>query len=395
MATELLFRNDAYIKEFTAEVLKCEQVKDGFQITLDRTAFYTEGGGQPADTGFLDDSRVLDVHEINGEAVHLCDKPLKKGSRVKGTIDWEKRFDNMQHHSAEHIVSGLVHKHFGFDNVGFHMGNVVTADFNGELSNEQVMAIEREANEIVYKNYDINVQYPSAEKLKCMDYRSKKELTGDVRIVTVPCADICACCGTHVKSTGEIGVIKLSAPAKYKGGVRLEILSGRKALLDYERKTEINLKLSQLFSAKPMEVFEAAQSRINEIEQLKLKIKELQSEIFEGIAEGCKNEDTPLFLSKQLDANELRELCLALIKKREGVVMVVSPSQKGPSRFSLAAKSEDLRSAGENMLKELNGRGGGSPNMIQGVIGSSVKEAESLFKKTFQKQVFTEDVNLK
>ena len=385
MATELLFRKDAYIKEFTGKVLKCEQAKNGFEVILTRTAFYPEGGGQPADTGFLDSVKVLDVHEKNGEVIHLCEKPLEEGTQVTGTIDWIRRFDHMQHHSAEHIISGLVHKHYGFDNVGFHMGSIVTVDFNGELTKEQAEDIEREANEIVYAMKALTEQYPSSEELKKLDYRSKKELTGEVRIVTIPGADVCACCGTHVKNTGEIGIIKLSAPSRYKGGVRMEVLAGRKALLDYARKDEINAKLSHLFSAKPMEIFESAQARMNEIDNLKLKVKELQSEIFKNLADNYKDESTPLFLEKDLDGNEIKELCLALMKKREGVIMIVSPSQNGPSKFCLGIKEGDLRSCSSDMLKALKGKGGGSTNMIQGVISSPVNEAEKLFKKTFEK----------
>lgn len=385
MATELLFRKDAYIKEFTAEVLKCEQVKNGFEVVLNRTAFYPEGGGQPADTGYLDSVKVMDVHEKDGEVVHLCESPLEKGGSVAGKIDWTRRFDHMQHHSAEHIVSGLVHKYYGFDNVGFHMGSIVTVDFNGELTKEQVEDIEKEANAVVYSNIGVTEQYPSSKELKNIDYRSKKELTGEVRIVTVPGADVCTCCGTHIKSTGEIGIIKLSAPSRYKGGVRIEVLAGRKALLDYDKKDEINVKLSHLFSAKPMEIFEAAQARMNEIDSLKLKVKELQGEIFESLADSYKDESTPLFLNKTLDGNELKELCLALMKKRDGVIMIVSPSQNGPSKFCLGVREGDLKTASRDMLKGLNGKGGGSGNMLQGVINAPVDEAEKLFTETFKK----------
>ena len=385
MATELLSRKDAYIKEFHAEVLKCEAKGKLFEVVLDKTAFYPEGGGQPGDTGLLNEAKVTDTHEKNGEVIHYCDRPLEAGTTVSGRIDWTRRFDHMQHHSAEHIVSGLVHMHFGYDNVGFHMGNIVTVDFNGDLSPEEVLAIEQEANAVVYDDVEVIEEYPSPEELKTINYRSKKELTGEVRIVTIPGADVCACCGTHVKRTGEIGVIKLTAPQKYKGGVRIEVIAGRKALLDYDNKDNINFKLSHLFSAKPMEVYEAAEARMAEIDSLKLKVKALQNEIFSNIADSIEDKTSPVFLNKDLDGNEIKELTLTLMKKREGVNMVVSVPSKGPAKFCLGVKEGDLREVSRDMLKKLNGKGGGAANILQGVINAPVEEAEKLFFETFKK----------
>ena len=385
MATELLSRKDAYIKEFHAEVLKCEPKGKIFEVVLNRTAFYPEGGGQPGDTGLLDEAKVTDTHEKNGEVIHYCDRALEVGTTVSGRIDWTRRFDHMQHHSAEHIVSGLVHMHFGYDNVGFHMGNIVTVDFNGDLTPEEVLAIEQEANAVVYDDVEVIEEYPSPEELKTINYRSKKELTGEVRIVTIPGADVCACCGTHVKRTGEIGVIKLTAPQKYKGGVRIEVIAGRKALLDYDKKDNINFKLSQHFSAKPMEVYEAAEARMAEIDSLKLKVKALQNEIFSNIADSIEDKDAPVFLNKDLDGNEIKELTLALMKKRQGVNMVVSVPSKGPAKFCLGVKEGDLREVSRDMLKKLNGKGGGAANILQGVINAPVEEAEKLFYETFKK----------
>lgn len=173
---------------------------------LDRTAFYPEGGGQPADTGSLGEAAVLDVREKPEGIVHITDKPLKAGSRVNGIIDWERRFCHMQNHSGEHILSGIVHKHYGLDNVGFHMGkDEVTVDFNGILTMEQIEAVETEVNELIWQDIPVLESYPSKEELSLMDYRSKKELSGQVRLIEFPGGDVCACCGTHVITAGEIG----------------------------------------------------------------------------------------------------------------------------------------------------------------------------------------------
>ena len=222
MATEKLFYENVYCKTFQAKVLSCAAGKHGFDVVLDKTAFYPEGGGQPGDTGYLADVRVTDTHEANGEIVHYCEKPLDVGSNVEGRIDWERRLSLMQLHSGEHILSGIVHRRFGYDNVGFHMGaDMVTIDFSGMLTEEDLKRVEREANEAVWENREIKITFPSAQELEQIPYRSKKVLTGDVRIVTIENADICACCGTHVTRTGEIGLIKIFSCVKFHDGVRL------------------------------------------------------------------------------------------------------------------------------------------------------------------------------
>ena len=231
MATEKIYYQDAHQAAFQARVLSCQPGKHGYDVVLDRTCFYPEGGGQPGDTGFLSGVRVTDTHERSGEIVHFCEQPLAEGQTVDGQIDYERRFAFMQLHSGEHILSGVVHRRFGYENVGFHMGaDFVTIDFSGMLMPEELSAVEAEANEWVWKNVSIEIAYPDAEALKTIPYRSKKELTGQVRIVTIPGADICACCGTHVSNTGEIGLIKIFSCVKFHDGVRLELLCGRRAL---------------------------------------------------------------------------------------------------------------------------------------------------------------------
>ena len=234
METEKLFYEDSHLKEFTAKVISCKPYKEQYKVVLDRTAFFPEGGGQYADTGMLDDVRVLDVHEKEGIIYHTTEKALEAGKTVTGKINWEERFEKMQQHTGEHIVSGLVHERFGYNNVGFHLGSdYCTMDFDGTLTKEQLREIELAANQAVWKNIDIVVTYPSKEELANMDYRSKIEIEGQVRIVTVPGYDVCACCAPHVKKTGEIGMLKLVNMVNYKGGERITMLCGVRALKDY------------------------------------------------------------------------------------------------------------------------------------------------------------------
>ena len=231
MDTVKLYYESAYTQDFTAVVASCEAVKNGFAVTLDRTAFYPEGGGQPADHGTLGGARVLDVHEKDGVVTHLCDRALSVGAEVSGRIDWARRFDHMQQHSGEHIISGLLCSTFHCDNVGFHMGaDVVTIDYNAPITWEQALEVERRANAYIWADHPIRIWYPSAEELAALPYRSKKELTGAVRITEFPGADRCACCGTHVSSSGQVGLLKLLSCQKFRDGVRLELLCGQRAL---------------------------------------------------------------------------------------------------------------------------------------------------------------------
>ena len=180
-----LYYEDVTIRTFEARVLECKEEKKGFSVLLDRSAFYPEGGGQPCDLGRLGTAAVMDVQERNGELLHYTDSPLKEGSVVTGEIDWERRFDLMQQHSGEHLVSGLIHEKYGYDNVGFHMGSdVITIDLSGILTWEQLLEIEEETNRRIWQNLQTQITYPSEEELKEIPYRSKKELSGQVRIVT-------------------------------------------------------------------------------------------------------------------------------------------------------------------------------------------------------------------
>ena len=208
--TEKLYDQDPFLKEFTAQILSCEVIIDAWRVTLDRTAFYPEGGGQPADHGILGGAKVLDVREQDGVIFHICDKPVEIGETVTGSIDWDRRFDHMQQHSGEHIISGILCRLYHCDNVGFHLGaETVTIDYNADLTWEQVLKAERLANEAVWADRAVRIAFPSPAELAELDYRSKKELTGQVRIVEFPEADRCACCGTHVARAGQVGLVKV------------------------------------------------------------------------------------------------------------------------------------------------------------------------------------------
>lgn len=278
--TEKLFYNDVRKAEFEATVVSCVKNKDRYEVVLDGTYFYPEGGGQPADHGKIDDANVFDVHDKDNEVVHYCDKEVVCGKKVKAWVDMERRHRLMQQHSGEHIVSGLIHKHFGYDNVGFHMGSdCITIDFNGPLTSDDLKLVEKEANEAIYRNFDTNIFYPSPEELEKLEYRSKKALEGDVRIVNFKDCDTCACCGLHVVKSGEIGIIKITGSQNYKGGTRVTMLAGKQAREDYAVKDSIVHGISNLLSAKPYETKEAVERLMKERNEIKEQLVAAKKQI--------------------------------------------------------------------------------------------------------------------
>ena len=249
--TEKLFYENSHLAEFDAAVTECRQNGECFEVELDRTAFFPEGGGQYADTGTLGGVPVLDVQERGGHILHMTEESFEIGTLVKGKIDWSERFMKMQQHTGEHIVSGIVHGRFGYNNVGFHLGSEdCTMDFDGEISREELAEIELEANRAVWKNLEVQTLYPSKEELAHIEYRSKIEIEGQVRIIVIPGYDTCACCAPHVERTGEIGVIKLVNMQRYKGGVRVTMLCGIRALADYAVKQREAEAVSAMLCAK-------------------------------------------------------------------------------------------------------------------------------------------------
>lgn len=378
-----LFYESPYIRRFTATVLTCAEAKKGYEITLDETAFYPEGGGQPADHGRLGGAAVLDVHEKNGRVLHLTDSPLAPGEKVEGEIDWDRRFRHMQEHSGEHIVSGLIHERFGYDNVGFHMGaEEVTIDFNGLLTWDELMEIERAANEIIWDNREICIEYPDRETLKTIDYRSKKELEGDIRIVTVPGGDVCACCGTHVARTGEIGLVKFLSMIHYKGGVRISLLCGIRALKDYEAKREAVQRISVLLSAKPAKIADSVEKLKSELGVLEGKLSENCRALIECKVSAMQGKKDRLCVIEPAFGNiQLRQYANRLLEENKGEIVLALSGQQEQYLYVLGAKSEDARLLARELGAALNGKGGGSRQMAQGTFFTGKEELAAVLKE--------------
>ena len=382
--TKKIFNSDPYLKKFEATVTACEENKGKFDLTLDQTAFFPTGGGQPHDDGEIDGAVVFDVYEKDGEIYHTVDRPIEVGKKVVCEIDFEKRFMLMQNHSGEHILSGIVHRKHGYNNVGFHMGSdFITVDFDGPLTAEQIAEAEAETNAMIAQNLDILTYFPSAEELEKLNYRSKKELTGEVRMVEVPGADLCACCGTHVKKTGEIGLVKIVEFMKYKGGVRLSILCGSRALEDYNKKNADIYRISALLSKKPCEVADGVERLLAEITEKKYAYDQLWRKYVEEKTENLVPTENIIFLTEEgRDNNDLRTLALAAAKKG-GASLIVSGEENGVTRYVLASEKNDIRPLNKSLCENFKGRGGGKAEVCQGSLTASPEEiAEFIKNKT-------------
>ena len=381
MQTRKLYYEDSHLAVFSAEVLNCTATEKGYEVVLDATAFYPEGGGQAADTGVLGGIRVLDTRERGDSVIHLCEGPLEIGQTVEGRIDWEARFSRMQQHSGEHIVSGIIHRRFGYHNTGFHMGaDAVTIDFDGVIPEEALPEIEAQANAAVWGNLPLRVWYPSEEELPKVAYRTKKQLPWPVRIVEVPGYDCCACCGTHVSATGEIGIIKLFSAVNFRGGTRMEMACGGQAMAILNGAYAQNKLVSQAFSAKIFETGAAAQRMNDQLAALKFQLTGLQRKLFSQTAAGFAGADRVLHFEEGLDGTGLRELADAIIQRSKGWAAVFSGTDGEGYGFCLAAKEGDLRGLCREMTAALHGRGGGKPAFQQGRVQANKEEIQAFFE---------------
>ena len=380
--TRRLYYEDVYKKEFTATVVECREQKKGYAIILDESAFYPEGGGQPSDVGTLGDAKVTEVHEKDGELLHYTDKTLEVGAKVEGKIDWARRFDLMQQHSGEHMVSGLIHEAYGYDNVGFHMGSdTITVDLNGPLDETQLSEIERKTNEKIWEDSAVKILYPTSEELEKIDYRSKKELTGQVRIVEFPGADICACCGTHVTHTGEIGMVKLLSVEKFREGVRIEMICGKRVLDYLNMVNEQNHQISVKLSAKIDKTAQAVERLQDENFRLKGQVNQFVDDMCRKEAERYAGSGSVLLFVDGMDNDGVRKLADAVTQTCQGCCAVFSKNPDGSYKYAMGEKDGDLRQFTKEMNMKLNGRGGGKPFFVQGSVQAAEEEIRRFFEQ--------------
>lgn len=381
--TEKLYDIDSEQFAFDATVLSCEpHSKGGFAVVLDRTAFFPESGGQYADRGTLDGVTVTDVRIKDERITHLVEQPLCVGATVRGEIDAELRLAKMQCHTGEHIISGLAHQHYGYENVGFHLGNgEMTMDLDGELSPEQLASLEREANEIVWRNVAVRAEYPDAETLRALAYRSKLDLTEGVRIVTVEGVDACACCAPHVKRTGEIGIIKIVDAIRYKGGMRLWVLCGRWALEDYKTKHDHILTITRKHSVKPWQVVEVTEKQTDELMLTRAALSAARRELADAKLAAARPDERGdlLFFESEMDASIQRGMADSGADRCRGICGVFCETENG-YRYVCVSRQLALRELGKRLNASCNGRGGGTDAIIQGTLGATREQIEAFFQ---------------
>ena len=374
-----LYDKDVDMLDFSAVVKTCAQRENGYVVTLDQTAFFPEGGGQGADHGTLGGVQVLDAHDVHGEVEHLVSAPLTIGSEVRGHVDAARRLDMMQQHSGEHMFSGLVHGLFGYDNVGFHIGTeAVTMDFNGTLTEEDVRRVELLANQAVWRDQPVEAFVPDREALANIEYRSKKEIDGDVRIVRIEGVDTCACCGTHVVRSGQVGLVKFLSVQKFRDGVRIELLSGKRAHRYLSECWAQDVRIAQALSVKPNASFAGVERVLAELSALKQRCAKLEESVFAQTAAQYEGKGDVLLFEDEMSGDSLRKLCDAVTNHCGGRCAVFAGAD-GAYKYAIGHIGGDLRELTKKMNAELNGRGGGKPNFVQGSVAAARGEIERFF----------------
>lgn len=379
--TEKLYYKDAYIKEFTSEVISCERTDGGYLVVLSETAFFPEEGGQYSDRGTLSGASVLSVSEKDGVIYHLTDEPLPVGSTAEGKIDFDERFEKMQCHTAEHILSGLIHSTFGYSNVGFHLGaDEVTMDISAPLCEAELSEIERRANEVVFENVEVEELYPSPEELSGFEYRSKLDITENVRIVKIGEYDSCACCAPHVKRTGEIGSIKIIDFTGLRGGIRIRITAGRRAYKLYSAMNSNLAVISHLLSVPKTECAAAVERYVADAEKTKAALKASRLAFFEAeAARADLDAENPVFVYEGASIEEMRVFANKAVKRTRGMLVLLSPTEDD-CKYIIASERVDLKGEIKKINTALEGRGGGNSVMVQGSFKAPLSVIREYFK---------------
>ena len=378
MKTEELYYKDVHRTEFTAEVLSCTADKKNgtFLAVLDRTAFFPEQGGQKSDRGTLGEAEVLDAHVKGGIITHVLDRPLEEGSTVTGKVDWARRFDFMQQHTGEHMLSGRVHARYGYDNVGFHLSETeTTLDFSGPIDAEALKELELEVNRAIWADIPVKTGFPEEEVLKNLDYRSKLELTHDVRIVEIPGIDVCACCAPHCDTTAQVGIMKITDVMNYKGGVRLHIACGQRALSDYGRKQDAVDAVSVLLSAKREEIAEAVKKHLEKESRTEVALAETGRKLLEAYAAALPSPEESrhaLLFVESADQNTMRRTMNGLAERYEGISGVFCGSDADGYRFVLGSRNIDCKTLAAE-LRKAGFKCGGSDIFLQGSTGCTAE----------------------
>lgn len=368
MPTIKLYENDSYIKDFTATVVSCEEKDGAYFLVLDKTAFFPEGGGQDADKGKINDADVLDVQIKNDVIYHKVNKSFNENQEVKCQLDWDIRFSRMQNHTGEHIVSGVIHSLFGYNNVGFHMNDsLITLDVDGPLTEDNIREIEMKSNKAIYDNKSVKAIYPTAEELPDYDYRSKLDITEGVRLIEIEGYDLCACCAPHVAKTGEIGIIKILSFIPYKKGTRIEMICGALALVDYQNLHITNKSVMNMLSAKRFEIAEAVERIQTDLSTVRAENKKLMADLASLKMEKHTSGNKVCVFIDGISYDELRNCSNSLIEEFE-YCYLFSNTDENNYIYVVSSKTQNVREEVQNLNKAFNGKGGGRDTYAQGKI---------------------------
>ena len=381
MKTDLLYYENSYLFDFSATVLSCTKAAKGFEVVLDKTAFFPEGGGQKGDTGTINGVAVTDTQIKDGIVIHFCKNAVECGA-AECSVNGKQRFARMQIHTGEHVVSGIAHSLYGCENVGFHMDDeCAVIDFDRELSDEELDTVEEKANEAIWSNYAVKAYFPNEDELKSLDYRSKLELTENVRIVSIENTDICACCAPHVHTTGEVGVVKIIDRLRHRGGIRFTIKCGKSAYEDYRNKHNYCAETGAALSVKP----EAIAARVNKLledgDAVRREFNSFKMSVAAASAERMvRTGSDAYFITDSFDADMMRELVNLTV---DGVRLsaVFSGSDENGYSYIAASKSMDSRDISALINSPLNGRGGGRDGMVQGKAACTKEQIVKFFSE--------------
>lgn len=382
--TEKLYYNDSHLAAFESTVENILQREGRYAVVLASTAFFPTGGGQPCDVGRIGDASVVQVEEEDGIIWHYCASApgVSVGDTVSCEIDYSLRFARMQAHSGEHIVSGAAHGLFGAQNVGFHMdGLLMTVDFDLPLTKEQIDRIEARANEFVYADVPVEAHIYTKEEAAGIDYRSKKEFAGDVRIVTIGDMDRCACCAPHVTRTGEIGLIKILSCVSHRGGVRITLICGREAYGDYCSKYRQTLRIASLLAAKHDETDQAVEALIEQNKALKNAVFEQKRRLCAYIVSRMEpTEGNAVLFAPGCDMDELGEIAAGMAEKCCGVCVACAGTDETGYSYAALCRGEEMSRYAKTINAALNGRGGGRGEMIRGSFRAARADIEQYFR---------------
>ncbi|MBR5242143.1 MAG: alanyl-tRNA editing protein [Clostridia bacterium] len=378
--TELLYYKDQYIKDFTATVLEANKKGNVYEIVLDKTAFFPELGGQTSDTGSIGEGNVLRVDEVDGRMIHTVDMELKVGDVISCRVDFDERFEKMQSHTAEHLVCGIIHREYGFENVGFHLADSeVTLDVSGVMTREMIEWVELTANRAIYENVEVRSSFPTAEEAAKLEYRSKLDITENLRIVTIDGYDDCACCAPHVSRTGEIGLIKILDFMKHRGGTRIRLLAGKRAIRDYIKRCEAAAEISSMLCVPQSDIATGVKDYMAATLVAEGKIKAANARIVElEDSLVSPTEKNAVVFAKSITVSDARELVNRMMKKVGGLSVVLIGTD-GAYSYIMGSESLDVSSACREANAALCGKGGGRPPMVQGSFSATKEEIEKYF----------------